>query len=75
MVLSTFLLKQGVCIFLDDIGSTTYLLILVLLMLSAFFSASETAFSAVTKPIKFVGTGEKMEAIKFRQNRPRNTIS
>ena len=46
MVLSTFLLKQGVCIFLDDIGSTTYLLILVLLMLSAFFSASETAFSA-----------------------------
>jgi len=31
---------------LDDIGSTTYLLILVLLMLSAFFSASETAFSA-----------------------------
>ena len=31
---------------MDDIGSTTYLLILVLLMLSAFFSASETAFSA-----------------------------
>ena len=31
---------------MDDIGSTTYLLILILLLLSAFFSASETAFSA-----------------------------
>ena len=31
---------------MDDIVSTTYLLILILLLLSAFFSASETAFSA-----------------------------